>query len=176
MLQVAPTVPPMNPLEPELVATVVCPQCGADLAPQLTACPRCRAALRASSAHSALARPNSTSAHPEAILKGLGAASTAHSSVARPHGMVDSDQPPVMAEEVTTEPKRDKWLDNKLFILGMLFGATLFLGFPWLWKSRAFTRGGKVLITILVLVETVLVFWAFFAVMAWSYRTIRASM
>lgn len=140
----SPTVPPMNPLEPELVATVVCPQCGAELAPQLTACPRCRAALRA--------------------------------SVTRPNGMVDSDQPPVMAEEVTTEPKRDKWLDNKLFILGMLFGATLFLGFPWLWKSRAFTRGGKVLITILVLVETVLVFWAFFAVMAWSYRTIRASM
>lgn len=141
----------MNPLEPALVATVVCPRCGADVAPQLAACPNCHAALQGPS---------------------TGSIGTA---IVRQTGGEEADAH-VVAEAVPVEPKRDKWLDSKLFILGMLFGAAMFLGLPWLWKSRAFTRGGKVVVTILVLVETVLVFWAFFAVMAWSYRTIRASL
>lgn len=126
----------MDSAEPQLVATVICPRCGADLPPRLDACPRCAAALQ---------------------------------------GTTD-DHAPIIAEAVPVEPKHDKWLDNKWFILGMLFGAALFLGFPWLWKSRAFSRGGKFVVTVLVLIETVVVFWAFFAVMAWSYRSIRDSL
>jgi hypothetical protein len=42
--------------------------------------------------------------------------------------------------------------------------------------ERRFSRTMKVLVTVLVLIETVLVFWAFFAVMAWSWRQISESL
>lgn len=58
-------------------------------------------------------------------------------------------------------------LDNPWLMLGMLFGVTLFLGLPFLWISRGFTPLGKVLVTILVLVWTLIVFACFFGVMYW---------
>lgn len=145
----------MHPLEPQLVATIVCPRCGADLSPRLAMCTHCQAVLNATP--TGADRDGSRSA-----------------------SIADAGEP-ILAVEVAArakpaEPKRDAWLDSKLFILGMLFGAAMFLGLPWLWKSRAFSRGGKVIVTILVLLETVLVFWAFFAVMAWSYRSIKDSL
>ena len=53
---------------------------------------------------------------------------------------------------------------------------TLFLGLPILWTSRAFSRLMKVVVTFLVLVETPLVFWGFYEIMAWSWRRISDSM
>jgi hypothetical protein len=70
----------------------------------------------------------------------------------------------------------NRWIDQAWFVLGMLFFVTLFLGLPILWASGAFSRTMKVLVTVLVLIETVLVFWAFFAVMAWSWRQISESL
>lgn len=58
-------------------------------------------------------------------------------------------------------------LDNPWLMVGMLFGVTLFLGLPFLWISRGFTPLGKVVVTILVLVWTLIVFACFFGVMYW---------
>ncbi len=88
--------------------------------------------------------------------------------------MASSDEIPT-AEAVSDEV-RDRWIDNPWFILGMLFGVTLFLGLPILWTSRAFSRPLKVLVSFLVLAETVLVFWGFYEIMAWSWRRISDSM
>lgn len=70
----------------------------------------------------------------------------------------------------------NRWIDQAWFVLGMLFFVTLFLGLPILWTSRAFSRPLKAIITVLVMMETVLVFWAFFEVMAWSWRRISESL
>lgn len=59
-----------------------------------------------------------------------------------------------------------------LVICTMVFAA-LFLGFPFLWKSRAFSRAEKIFWTIAVLVETVVVFWVFYVAMAWAIGNIR---
>lgn len=55
--------------------------------------------------------------------------------------------------------------DNPWLVLLMLFGVTLFLGLPVLWISRGFSRGSKVIWTVLVLVWTVVAFWLFYLVM-----------
>ncbi|MFO0869963.1 MAG: hypothetical protein U0935_13605 [Pirellulales bacterium] len=89
-----------------------------------------------------------------------------------PAETVSEAPPPAQAAPAA----RDRWIDNPWFVLGMLFLVTLFLGLPILWTSRAFSRVMKGVITIAVLVETVLVFWAFYEIMAWSWRSISSSL
>jgi hypothetical protein len=67
-------------------------------------------------------------------------------------------------------------LDNPWLMLGMLFGVTLFLGLPFLWISRGFSPLGKVVVTLLVLVWTVIVFACFFAVLVWCWQRISGSL
>lgn len=99
---------------------------------------------------------------------------------------------PVMAEPVVAESASDaryaanpaqagpaaldRWIDNPWFVLGTLFFVTLFLGLPILWKSRAFSPFMKGVVTLVVLVETVLVFWGFYEVMAWSWNRVSESL
>ncbi|MBM4002098.1 MAG: hypothetical protein FJ295_02260 [Planctomycetes bacterium] len=61
-------------------------------------------------------------------------------------------------------------LDQPIYMLSFLFLAALFLGFPFLWSSRAFRLHGKIIITLLVLIETVLIFWGFGLVMQWVWH------
>jgi len=70
----------------------------------------------------------------------------------------------------------NRWIDQAWFVLGMLFFVTLFLGLPILWTSRAFSKPLKAVITVAVLIETLLVFWAFYEVMAWSWRQVSESL
>lgn len=67
-------------------------------------------------------------------------------------------------------------LDRPWFMLGLLFLAALVLGLPFLWKSRAFQTPTKIVIAILVTLETIVVFWAFTVTMMWCYRTIMDSL
>lgn len=79
----------------------------------------------------------------------------------------------------TGEKDRDagnRWIDQAWFVLSMLFFVTLFLGLPILWTSRAFTKPLKAAITVVVLLETAIVFWGFFEIMAWSWRQVRDSL
>lgn len=57
--------------------------------------------------------------------------------------------------------------ERRWLVISMMVFAALFLGFPFLWKSRAFSRAEKVFWTIAVLIETVIVFWVFYVAMAW---------
>lgn len=58
-------------------------------------------------------------------------------------------------------------LDRPLALIAVLFLVTAAPGLPLLWMSRAFSLTAKIVITILVLVWTALVLWAFYLVMAW---------
>ena len=67
-------------------------------------------------------------------------------------------------------PRQQSWrelVDNPWLMLVLLFGVTLFLGLPLLWISRGFSLVGKIAITLLVLIWTAIVFWAFWLIMAW---------
>lgn len=72
--------------------------------------------------------------------------------------------------------KLARLLDSKLAMLAMLFLATAALGLPFLWRSRRFSRQEKVVWSIVVSIYTALVFWAFGAVMWWSYARISESL
>jgi len=75
----------------------------------------------------------------------------------------------VAAKPVNPIPLEERrWL-----VISLMVFAALFLGFPFLWKSRAFTRAEKVFWTIAVLVETVVIFWLFYIAMAWVIGRIR---
>ncbi len=63
-------------------------------------------------------------------------------------------------------------LDRPRFVLAFLFLASLFLGLPYLWKGRAFGTSGKVVVTVLVLLETFVLFWGFLFAMRWSWARI----
>lgn len=67
-------------------------------------------------------------------------------------------------------------LDNPWLMLLMLFGVTLFLGLPFLWISRGFSTTGKIVVTLLVLVWTVIVFACFFAVVWWCWQRISGAL
>jgi hypothetical protein len=82
--------------------------------------------------------------------------------------VVDDADAPVNSESTSTTDKR--W-----FVLTMLFGVTMFLGLPLLWKSKAYGQQGKVILTILVIAYSIVVFWIFFLIMSWSYSQIRGS-
>lgn len=67
---------------------------------------------------------------------------------------------------------RPRLEDRPWFVLAIVFGAALFLGYPILWNCPALSRGVKIVVTVLVAIESVLVFWAFWAVMRWSYQSV----
>jgi c-di-AMP phosphodiesterase-like protein len=52
-------------------------------------------------------------------------------------------------------------LDNPWLMVVMLFFVTAAFGIPFLWLSRGFSKTAKVVLTIVVLLYTVLILWAF---------------
>lgn len=62
--------------------------------------------------------------------------------------------------------------DDPWLLLSMLFFVTAALGIPMLWKSRAFSPLGKVLLTVVVIAYTLLLFWLVWQVMLWSYNRV----
>jgi hypothetical protein len=69
-----------------------------------------------------------------------------------------------------TKSTRHSWrdlVDRPLVLLAVLFFITAAPGLPLLWISRGFSRAAKIVVTILVLLWTALVVWAFYLVMAW---------
>lgn len=79
-------------------------------------------------------------------------------------------QPAAPAE--SAQAGRPRLEDRPWFVLAIVFGAALFLGYPTLWNCPTLSRSTKIVVTVLVAIETVLVFWAFWAVMRWSYQNI----
>lgn len=65
-------------------------------------------------------------------------------------------------------------LDNPWLMLAMLFFVTAAFGIPFLWISRGFSRAAKIILTLVVLLYTVLILWAFFAFMSWWWTNMIA--
>ena len=53
----------------------------------------------------------------------------------------------------------DPLMENRWFVLGLLFLALAGFGLPLLWKSSAFPPLGKIVLTIIVLLYTLLLIW-----------------
>jgi hypothetical protein len=70
------------------------------------------------------------------------------------------------------EPLWRRALDSRWVMLAMLFFVTAALGLPFLWISRGFSWGGKLVVSILVIAWTILILWLFWLVMMWSYTRI----
>lgn len=83
-----------------------------------------------------------------------------------------SDPVPPVADTKAEKSKLDRILDSKVAVLGLLFLAMAALGLPLLWKSPAFSRTEKTIWSLVVLIYTALILWAFCAVMWWSYSRI----
>lgn len=86
------------------------------------------------------------------------------------------------AEVVRTPPPvaghrpGNRWrelVDNRLLLLLLLYGATLALGLPLLWLSKALTRTEKWLHTVLLILWTLLVLAGFAWTMMWCVSRIR---
>ena len=71
-----------------------------------------------------------------------------------------------------TSPSIRKLVDNPWVLLGLLFFVTAALGIPVLWVSRAFSTLAKILLTIVVSVYTILIFWLFWIAMAWCWPSV----
>jgi hypothetical protein len=80
----------------------------------------------------------------------------------------------------SAEPPRDvppRWrqaIDNPWLMLVMLFFVTAALGLPFLWISRGFSRPAKIVLSVVVLLYTVLILWAFVAFMSWWWTNMIA--
>lgn len=53
-----------------------------------------------------------------------------------------------------TETSKPTWYHSVWFVLLMIFVVLMPFGLPLLWKSPRFTRWAKILLTVLVLLET----------------------
>lgn len=87
-------------------------------------------------------------------------------------GAILRDQQPPTA---TWTRSLTELIDQPIIMLSFLFLAALFLGLPFLWKSRAFSASSKWVISVLVLLETVIVFWVFYRTMRWCLDRIAGS-
>jgi len=87
---------------------------------------------------------------------------------------VDNPDTPPAGAKASASSKRI--IDNPYLILGMLFGVTAALGLPFLWVSRGFSTTMKVVWSIVVILYTLLLFWVFWLIMAWSISRIMNSM
>ena len=83
---------------------------------------------------------------------------------------------PLAAQAATETSIQKSVIDKPWFVLVIIFGAAMFLGLPLLWKSRGFSLRGKIIVSILTIIYSVLIFWGFFLIMASCYETIRRSM
>ena len=61
-------------------------------------------------------------------------------------------------------------------VLILLFCFTAGCGIPILWVSKAFNVPGKIVVTLLVTLYTIAIFWVFFVIMAWAWQQISQSL
>lgn len=59
----------------------------------------------------------------------------------------------------TEDESTESFIHARWAVLLLLFGVLAGFGLPLLWKSREFSRGGKVLLTMIVLAYTALLIW-----------------
>lgn len=85
---------------------------------------------------------------------------------------------PMEAPTISSEivPPQESLVDKRWFVLLIIFGGAMFLGLPLLWKSRAFQWPGKIIVTLLTILYSIVVLWGFTLIMMSSIEKIRNSM
>lgn len=74
------------------------------------------------------------------------------------------------------QKQQQSWLLSKAGVLITLFVVAGFLGLPLLYKSNAFTKKGKILLTILVLIYTVVIILLTVAIIIWLVGVLRGAL
>ncbi len=67
---------------------------------------------------------------------------------------------------------RERLLDNRWFILALLFGVLAVFGLPLLWFSRGFSRRAKIVLSVIVVLYTALLLWLMWLMLRWLYASI----
>ena len=81
--------------------------------------------------------------------------------------------PPVqMPNSTETGNSMSTLVQNRLAVIGVLFGVTGFLGIPLLWMNKRFSNSERVFWAILVTIYTLILIYIAWAICAWSYRQI----
>ena len=78
----------------------------------------------------------------------------------KPTGPVEEQ--PTSTKTASTKPShppKHKWADNPWMVLLMLFAVLGPLALPTLWRGNAFGRRGKIVLTVLLVIASVLVIW-----------------
>jgi hypothetical protein len=83
--------------------------------------------------------------------------------------MPESPEPPTASPAAEGSLAR-RALDNPWLMLLVLFFVTGALGLPFLWISRGFSGPAKVVLSIVVLVYTVALLWAFWLFLAFMWN------
>ncbi len=78
----------------------------------------------------------------------------------------------VVAQAVTERRARTNWLDTRWGVW-LLLSALGPFALPVLWRSRRFTRFGKIAVTLLVVVLTAALVWLLYLVIAALVRSLR---
>jgi ribosomal protein L40E len=74
---------------------------------------------------------------------------------------------------VAARAARERMLDNRWFVLILLFGVTAGFGLPLLWCSRGFSRHAKWAWSVVVIAYTALVLWLMWLMVIWICDSIR---
>ena len=67
---------------------------------------------------------------------------------------------------------QERLLDNRWFILVLLFGVMAVFGLPLLWFSRGFSRRAKIVLSVIVVLYTAVLLWLTWLILRWSYDSI----
>lgn len=78
----------------------------------------------------------------------------------------------IVAQLVPERHPRTNWLHTRWGVW-LLIAALGPVALPWLWRSRGFTRFGKIVVTLLVIVLTVAIVWALGVVVAMLVRNLQ---
>ena len=67
-------------------------------------------------------------------------------------------------------------LDNRWFVLVLLFFVMAVLGLPVLWISRGFSVAAKIVLSVVVTLYTAVLLWLTWLIIAWSYASVMRSL
>jgi hypothetical protein len=75
---------------------------------------------------------------------------------------------PPQSERVVQRPLTD----NRWFVLAMLFFVMAILGLPLLWRSRGFSTASKIVLSLVVAIYTIALFWGLWLILVWFWSPI----
>lgn len=79
----------------------------------------------------------------------------------------------LQTEQITEQKEQQSWLLSKWGVLVTLFVIAGVLGLPVLFKSNAFSKKGKIALTVLVLIYSAVIILLTIVIAIWLFRFMR---